>query len=58
MTDDAAFCRYYGCKPAQETGYTCPICSNDVAWWDEPYERNEAGKICHAECVEKEDESW
>ncbi len=39
----------YGQKAAPETGYTCPICGEDVVWWDEPYEKD-GNLVYHSEC--------
>lgn len=46
----------YGQKEEPETGFTCPICNHDFAWWDEPWGRNEDGDICHEKCLEERDD--
>ncbi len=43
----------YGFAESQETGYTCPICGEDIAWWLEPYGCNADGDICHEKCLER-----
>lgn len=46
----------YGLE-ATETGYTCPVCGVDVAWWKEPYQMDDIGQVFHEKCWE-DNEQW
>ncbi len=43
----------HGFSSPVETGFTCSLCGEDIAWWAEDWVKDENGKICHAKCVEK-----
>lgn len=48
-------CPGHGFCAAAETGVSCPICGGDIVWWAEAVAEDKDGQICHAECVEKEE---
>lgn len=37
----------------RETSHTCPICGEDIAWWEEFYIFNGKGNVCHEKCLLK-----
>lgn len=53
-----AFARYTDLAYCRQDPYdVCPICGDYIYWPSEPAEFDEDGRLCHENCLIKEEES-
>lgn len=45
----------HGFCPADDSDYICPICGEPIYWWSQVTLSDRESRLCHFECIEKED---